>query len=65
VDSLPEASLACQEPPLAFLAQLCPLCRHHNIGLEEDIEKMISEFDAEMFRLHNEIDELKVTRRFA
>ena len=32
--------------------------RHTNIKLEEEIEKMISEFDAEMFRLHNDINRI-------
>jgi len=32
--------------------------RHTNIKLEEEIEKMISEFDSEMFRLHNDIDDI-------
>ena len=31
-----------------------------NIKLEEEIEDMIDKFDAEMFRLHTEIEELRV-----
>ena len=36
-----------------------PNRRHNNIQLEEEIEKMICEFDGIMFQLHNEIDQLR------
>ena len=34
------------------------MTRHTNIQLESEIEKMISEFDSEMFRLHSDIGEI-------